>query len=449
MIKNLIKKTVPPAFWPWIRNMIRYKAKLRSRWGYTKWIKHYDPVTGIREPLHPDFVAMGADAVTMRPDAFYQINQYLKAHPDVDLIYFDHDVIDAVGKRKDPYFKPYWDPYLLMSQDYVGPFFVVRQSLFSPEASFADLAKKTQKIGHLSKIMYHVSKHDFLAPKPLIFDLPAVVPLISILIPTKDGLEMLRPCIESIFAKTHIPFEIIIVNNNSVKAETLAYFDELKKREQVRVLDYPHPFNYSAINNFAAEQAKGEVLLLLNNDTEILKDASVEAMLSLILREDVGAVGAKLLFPDGKLQHVGMILGLGGLVGHAELGCASEGAGYFNLRNITRTVSAVTAACLMIKKLVYQRVQGLDEEHFSVAYNDTDLCLKVGALGYHVLYTPQAVLCHKESATRGYDTTPEKQARADREAAYFQQKWGRHIQDDPHYSPNLSLRAFEEYSLKN
>jgi GT2 family glycosyltransferase len=265
-------------------------------------------------------------------------------------------------------------------------------------------------------------------------------PLVSIIIPTRDKADILKRCVQSILEKTDYDnYEIIVVNNNSVDKETLDYFKSLKRIDNIRILDYSKEFNFSSINNFAVKNIKGDIVLFLNNDTEVISEGWMTAMLEHVQRDNVGAVGCKLLYPNKTVQHAGVILGLGGLAGHPHTGFPNIDNGYFGRINLIQNLSAVTAACMMMRKSVFEEVGGYDE-NIAVAFNDVDLCIKIREKGYLIVYTPYAELYHHESLSRGYEDTPEKQERFLGEVKYLRGKWGKVIdRGDPYYNPNLIL----------
>ncbi|WP_298636816.1 glycosyltransferase family 2 protein [uncultured Umboniibacter sp.] len=272
-------------------------------------------------------------------------------------------------------------------------------------------------------------------------------PLVSILIPTRDHYTDLKLCVESVFEKTRYEnFELIVVDNGSTCEETLAYLDVLRTHEAVQVLQYSLPFNYSRINNFAARVANGEVLVLLNNDTEVISPEWLDDMLGILAMPKVGCVGAKLLYHDGSIQHAGVSLGPGGYAGHSHRYIEPDEPGYFYFSHLTHSVSAVTAACLAVETEVFWSVGGLDEE-FAVAYNDVDFCLQVIKAGYQNVYCASAELYHYESKSRGLDDTPEKRARFDNEKALLTKKWQGVIDNDPMYSPHLT-RNGEDFRIR-
>ena len=267
-------------------------------------------------------------------------------------------------------------------------------------------------------------------------------PLVSVIIPNKDHSQDLDTCIRSLMERsTYQNLEFIVVENNSTSPETFAYYKKLQEaHSNVKVVTWKEGFNYSAINNFGASFASGEYLLLLNNDTELLEPDSIKEMLGFCQREDVGIVGARLLYADDTIQHAGVVVGFGGIAGHTFIGLHKAENSYFHRAMCAQDYSAVTAACLMTKKSVFETVGGLSTE-LAVAFNDIDYCMKVRALGKLVVYAPYACLYHYESKSRGLEDTPEKVARFNREVAMFHKKWPEILeQGDPYYNPNLTLR---------
>jgi GT2 family glycosyltransferase len=273
--------------------------------------------------------------------------------------------------------------------------------------------------------------------------LPDPPPLVSVLIPTRDRAELLGPCVAGLLGATAYPaLEVLVVDNGSERAETFALFESWKGDARVQVLPAPGPFNYARLNNQAAAAARGDILLLLNNDTEVTEPGWLAEMVSLALRPEVGAVGARLLYPDGTLQHAGVVLGFGwprGVAGHVYLAEPGDHLGERAMLGAVRGVSAVTAACLAVRREAYLAVGGMDEESLAVAFNDVDFCLKLGARGLRNLWTPFATLLHKESASRGRDLDMAKAARLEREVAVMRARWGALLDEDPHWNPNLSL----------
>jgi GT2 family glycosyltransferase len=274
-------------------------------------------------------------------------------------------------------------------------------------------------------------------------------PLVSLVIPTKNAMNLVQMCISSILSKTSYQnFEILLIDNNSDDLEALAYFDKLDGAEdKVTLLRYPHEFNYSAINNFAVAHAKGEIVGLINNDIEVISANWLTDMVGHTLRADIGCVGAKLLYPDMRIQHAGVVMGYGGGAGHAHKYFPRYHPGYLNRLAATNNFSAVTAACLLVKTSDFNAVGGLNEEDLTIAFNDVDFCLRVRELGRQNLYCAEAELFHHESISRGADDTFEKRERFESELDYLQLKWADIIRNDPAYNPNLTLR-FENFSIK-
>ena len=272
-------------------------------------------------------------------------------------------------------------------------------------------------------------------------------PLISILIPNKDNSSDLKKCLDSVKKSTYQNWEAIIIENNSTKRETFDYYTQLQKDSRIRVVKWAGEFNYSAINNFGAQYANGEYILLLNNDIAAINSDWLEQMLMFAQREDVGAVGAMLYYPDDTVQHAGVILGIGGVAGHAHKYFQKGSFGYMSRMSIAQNYSCVTAACLLMRRKVWDEVQGLDEA-FKVAFNDVDLCMRIRQAGYLIVWTPYAELYHYESKSRGSEDTPEKQKRFLGEIERFQKRWAKELEaGDPYYNPNLTLDR-EDFSLK-
>jgi GT2 family glycosyltransferase len=278
--------------------------------------------------------------------------------------------------------------------------------------------------------------------------LPRPLPKVSILIPFRDQRDLLERCVTSIFSKTSYKnFEVILVNNGSSDSATLELLDRLKSAPGIRIIDDDRPFNYSRLNNLAAVTADGEYLCLLNNDTEVITEGWLDEMLSFACVPEVGCVGALLLYPNRTIQHAGVVLGIGGVAGHVFLRHAENDPGYFGRLLAASNYSAVTGACMMLRRSTFFEVGGLDAQDLTIAFNDIDLCIKVQARGYRNVVTPFAKLIHLESASRGSDLAPDKMARFNREADTMRQRYGALLENDPCYSPNLSLNA-EGYSIR-
>ena len=437
----------------------------------------------------------------LRPHSLLEIAKVINQHPNAKLIYSDEDKIDEHGRRYEPYFKPDWNPDLLLGQNYISHFSVYEASLMRKlkglrkgyEGSqdwdltlrFTEQVEKTC-ILHIPKVLYHwramggstalgvkektnvfdvtekaiqeclkrrqikasVSFHEqsWNYPKIKYLALEEESPTVSILIPTRDRIDLLDKCITSIFGTIEYKnIEIIVIDNESREERSHIYLDEIKKEKRVKVLSIPGEFNYSKLNNLATEKARGEILLLLNNDIEAITKGWFEEMLSHAMRSEIGCVGAKLLYPDWRLQHGGVIVGLGGGAGHSHKFAGKGSRGYSGHLCVSRNVSAVTAACMMIRKDIYQAVGGLEESNLKVAFNDVDFCLRVEKLGYLNFWTPFAELVHHESASRGYDhSTVDKRIRSSREIVSLQNRWCLKSYDDPHYNPNLTMLS-EQY----
>ena len=279
------------------------------------------------------------------------------------------------------------------------------------------------------------------------YQLPLQQPLVSIIIPTYNGYAILKQCIDSIIEKTsYVNYEILIVDNNTHDRETLRYLNDLPVMQpRIRVIRYPKPFNFAAINNMAVEQARGELVALLNNDIEVINANWLSEMVSHALRPEVGVVGARLWYPNDALQHGGVVLGIGGVAGHSHKGFPRGNNGYFSRAVLIQNFCAVTGACMILRKEHYHAVGGMNAEHLSVAFNDVDLCLKLHDRGLRNVWTPYAELYHHESISRGHEDTPEKIARFEKERFYMQQQWHQYLAADPCYSPNLSIVA-EDFS---
>ena len=403
--------------------------------------------------------------------ALNAISEFAKAvnkDPSAEYIYSDEDRFDKNGLRTNPFFKPEWSPDLMRTFNYVGSSFCAKRS--AVRSAGLSLAGKVRlndsipgnKVVHIPKVLIHneapskneqrreslVSGSVHASPK---FGNSA--PEVTIIIPFKDKPELLEACVESIRNKTDYPnFNILLVNNRSKEEKTFACLGRLSTDERIRVLDYNQRFNYSAINNFAVKRSKSELVVLLNNDTEVISRSWLSEMVSEILKEGAGAVGARLLYKDGTIQHAGVAIGLGGAAGHVFRNLDREREGYFNLDKRVRNVSAVTAACMLTKRSIFEEAGGLDEENFAVTYSDTDYCLKLIERGYRIIYTPHAELYHYESVSRGKlndpktSLSPSLASLYNREYRAFKKKWAKYIAHDPYYSPNLT-REREDYSL--
>jgi GT2 family glycosyltransferase len=301
---------------------------------------------------------------------------------------------------------------------------------------------------HFTRIGVDASVHDgpVLGTYQPIYHL-RTQPLVSVIIPNKDHPEMLRRCVDSLAKSSYANYELIVVENGSQKPETHAYYHEIQKQPHIRVIEWTKPFNYAAVNNFAARQANGELFLFLNNDIESINPDWLEALVKQAIQPGVGAVGAKLYYADDTIQHAGIVIGMGGVAGHAHLNFPRTASGHMQRLIYTQNVAAVTGACLLMPKPVFLEIGGFDEG-FVLAFNDVDLCLAVLAKGYRVVWTPDAELYHLESKTRGPEDTEEKQKRFKREYDLFHLKWGAFLKaGDPYYSPHFRLDR-PDYALK-
>ena len=279
------------------------------------------------------------------------------------------------------------------------------------------------------------------------YPLNRVNPLVSVIIPTRDRVDLLRQIVNDVLTKTdYAPLELIVVDNQSRDPATRAYLEDIQKHPQMSVLSYDGAFNFSAINNLAARKARGEILAFLNNDLRIISEDWLREMVSHAMRPGVGAVGAKLYYPDNTIQHAGIILGLGNLAGYVHRYAPRDAAGHGGRLNRVQDCSAVTAACMVLKRAVFEDVGGFDEANLPVAYNDVDLCLRLRERGYRILWTPHAELYHLESASRPSDFSPDEKQRYERECAYLKARWRHEVARDPFYNPNLTIAA-EDYSL--
>ncbi|MEK5025682.1 glycosyltransferase family 2 protein [Paenibacillus sp. FSL M7-1046] len=446
-----------------------------------------------------EFIALLDHDDELTVDALYENVRLLNVHPEADVIYSDEDKISTEGERFSPFFKPDWSPDLLMSQMYICHLTLYRKSLIDKLGGFRagyegsqdfDLmlrvSELTDRIFHIPKILYHwrtipnstasntgskdythiaglkalesaVERRGIKAVVESIEDesniyltryIPVGNPKISIIIPTKNMVSVLQKCLESIFEKTvYENFEVLIIDNGSDDPEVFNLYSYWEENEKSRFRVWPLniPFNYSKLNNFGAIKAEGELLLLLNNDVEVISENWLTDMAGQAIRPEIGAVGACLYYPDELLQHGGVVLGLGGVAGHSHKHFPAENPGYFRRLKVISNYTAVTAACLMIRKEIFLEVGGLEEE-LQVAFNDVDFCLKVWSKGYNNLWLPQVKLFHYESKSRGYEDTPEKQARFLKEINWIKRQWSSVLDNDPAYNPNLT-KDREDFSL--
>jgi len=448
-----------------------------------------------------EYIALMDNDDEITPDALYEMVKIIN-DTGADFIYSDEDFVSTEGEFSNPHFKPDFSPDLLLSHNYITHFSCFKKELLDKVGGFNSefdgsqdydlflrLTEQTSKIQHIPKVLYHwrmletsTSINPNVKPEaanrgklvleetmkrrgikalvenaniPHYFKVKYEIldsPLVSIIIPFKDKPELLAVCIESILKKsTYQKFEIIGISNNSEEPEIFQLMAELEQKDpRISFYEYNVDFNYADINNHAVKTyAKGEHILLLNNDIEVISPDWIEAMLGQSQRDEVGCVGAKLYYPNDTVQHAGIIMGLGGYAGHSHKMYSRFNSGYYNRLNIVQNLSAVTAACLMVKKSIYDEVNGMDEIRFKVAYNDVDFCLRVREKGYLNIFTPYAEMYHHESVSRGYETTPEKIARFQTEKdALFERHKEILVNGDPYYSPNLSHDT-EDFSIKD
>ena len=461
---------------------------------------------GIAENTNRAFAMAGGEFIglldhddLLAPNALYEIVQALQKHPQADVVYTDEDkVTTELDEHFQPHLKPDFNPDLLRSNNYICHFFVVRRSIVEKAGGFRKefdgaqdydfifrCTENAREVLHVPEILYHWRTHrastaDNPASKMYAFEAgrraieanlertgtKGVVshtpdlgfyrvkypvqgnPLVSVIIPNKDEKETLQTCLEMLDKNTsYRNFEIIIIENNSTTDEIFRYYRELSKNPQIRLLRWGKEFNYSAINNFAVTHARGEYLLFLNNDVKAINPDWMEELLGVCQRPEVGGVGARLIYPDNTIQHAGCVIGMGGIAGHMFVNMPADRTGYLHKASLLQDMSAVTAACLMMKKEVFEEAGGFTEE-LAVAFNDVDLCLKVRKNNHLIVYDPYARLYHMESKTRGAEDSKEKVHRFQTEIEYMRCHWIDILKNgDPYYNKNLSLTKWN-YSLR-
>ncbi len=429
--------------------------------------------------------------------ALYEVARAVRDDPGLVLVYSDEDKIEGRGRRFEPHFKADFDRELLYGQNYINHLTVIRTEAvralgglrpgFEGSQDHDLLLRLTEdldpgRIRHIPMVLYHwraaggsgtfsdralaraeaarlqaVSEvagrrgaraergpHGFTR---VVHPLPVPPPRVSVIIPTRDRAELLSVTLDGLFAETDYPeIEVVVVDNDSREPETAALFARYQGDPRLRVVAAPGPFNFSDLSNRGAEAARGSVLLFLNNDIEVIEPGWLTEIVSQAVRPEIGAVGAKLLYPDRTVQHGGVVLGIGGVAGHGHLGLPDSDPGYFARMVLVQEVSAVTGACLALRAAVFREVGGFDAQMLKVAFNDVDLCLKIRTAGYRILWTPFAKLVHHESKSRGPEDTPEKRARFQAETAVMQERWGALLGADPYYNINLS-RISAHYRL--
>lgn len=365
---------------------------------------------------------------------------------DSSVIYADDDALDPNGRRTTPHFKPNWNPDLFEHHDFIAASAIVRATPKDlaglPDEEWIErLVELELKRGrdpvHLPLVLHHRR----LRPDPVVPAKPvlgsAVGPPVSLIIPTRNQVRFLRACVEGARQTDYPGIETIVIDNGSDDAETIAYLGTLEN-DGVVILRQPGPFNFSALNNAAVTHARGEMLCFLNNDVEVLDRDWLALMVRQAMRPEIGAVGARLLYPDGTVQHAGVCTGIGGGAAHVHRFQGADDAGYFERARLPQRVTAVTAACLVVTKEKFLAVGGFDEQDFPVAFNDVDLCLKLNAKGWQSFYEPRATLIHHESKSRGSDAAKGNRARFAGELAALKRKWGTDVQRDPYHHPQLS-----------
>lgn len=447
-----------------------------------------------------EYVALMDNDDEITADALYEVVKVIN-ETDVEFIYSDEDKLEMDGSFSDPHFKPDFAPNMFLSQNYISHLSVIKKELIKKADGFTiglegaqdyDLYLKvfeyTNKIFHIQKVLYHWRKipgstaaefsdksyaqdagiqalENAMNRRKIDAEVEngkypgtyrvkynvVINSLISIIIPFKDKPELLTMCIESILTKsTYKNFEIIGISNNSNEQATFNEMQRLEKLDnRIKFYEYNVPFNYSDINNYAVNNyAKGEHIILLNNDIEIITPEWIESMLEHSQRDDVGCVGAKLYYPNDTIQHAGVIIGIGGIAGHSHKYFERRMAGYFSRLELIQNLSAVTAACLMVKTKIFKELNGLNEENLKIAFNDVDFCLRVQEEGYKNIYTPYCEAYHHESISRGLEDNPEKINRFNSEVDYMKKRHNKFLENgDPYYNSNLTLER-EDFSLR-
>ena len=409
------------------------------------------------EMARGEFVALLDHDDVLAPHALYMVAHAINGNPKTDLFYSDEDKLDESGCRCDPYFKPDWNPELFYSQNFINHVAVYRTELIRALGGFRlgfegsqdyDLALRVAAatrgpIVHIPHVLYHwrlfsgagtfsstqldrattaarraIAEHLASVGQPaevtdagggyhrVIHQPPDPWPLVSVIVPTRDHADVLTPCIMGLLEDTDYPsLEIVIVDNGSSEPATEEFFAKVEQRG-VRIVRSPGPFNFSRINNVAAREATGQILLFLNNDVSVIHRSWLKEMVLHAVRPGIGAVGARLLYPDGTVQHGGVALGIGGVAGHVHVKAPGDAPGYFGRLRLVQEISCVTGACMAVPKTVFEQIGGFDEENLPVAFNDVDLCIRIRAAGYRIIWTPYAELYHWESKSRGSDTVP-------------------------------------------
>jgi GT2 family glycosyltransferase len=486
---------------PHIDGLLRQAAAEDSR---IKWIRreqngHISAASNSALALATgEFVALMDHDDLLPQHALYEVVVALNKDPALDIIYSDEDQVDEKGRRSRPYFKTDWNIDLLLGHNMISHLGVYRRTLLERVGGFREGFEGSQdydvalrcadatvpaRICHIPTVLYHwrrdygaasfserrLAKCSDAAVRAIsdhldrrhqggkvvssqwsrvIRPVPTPPPLVSLIVPTRDRADLLGRCINGLLDRTDYPeIEVLIVDHESQLPETFELFEKLKSDRRVRVLTYTGSFNYSAINNMAVGKASGSIIGLINNDIDVINPDWLSEMVSLAVMNDVGAVGAKLIYPDDRVQHGGIVLGVGGVANHFNVSLPRWDAGYFGRNFLTSSVSAVTGACLIVRRSVFEEVGGLNEIDLAVAFNDVDFCLRVRKKGYRNVWTPHAELYHHESASRGAEDTPEKTERFRQEIDYMLKTWGYEIEHDPFYNENFSTKMNECFQL--
>ena len=434
-----------------------------------------------------DFIVPLRAGDQLSPTALIRYAEALEGNPAADVVFGDQDSIDEAGERSSPWFKPAWNRELFLAQDYLSDAAAVRAEAARRAAESGRLrdrpvaydlllrvTRTASMVLHAPCVTVHVRTdlraedqaarvaaiRDHLAGTgaeagagpfgtvKVAWPLPDDLPMVSVIVPTRDKVELLKPCVDTLLVTTsYAGFEVIVVDNGSTDETALAYLNEIESDARVRVLSYPGAYNFSAINNFAVQKSAGSYICFLNNDTETVDGSWLTEMMRQAIRPEVAAVGAKLLYEDGTIQHAGVIVGIGDAAGHAHRNLPNSEAGYFAQVHAAQFVTAVTGACLLVEKEKFVQVGGFDERDLAIAYNDIDLCLKLQRAGWRNVYVPHAVLIHHESKSRGKDDSPSQIDRYSRELKVFQERWGTETFEDPLFNPNLE-RASETFVIR-
>jgi O-antigen biosynthesis protein len=479
-----------------IRTLITKHARKDSRikYAFSRENSH-PPAVGnaALELASGDYTALLDHDALLAPDALYWIAREITNNPGTALLYSDEDKIDAAGKRCKPYFKSDFDYTLFLCQNMTAHIAVYNTGLIRRIGGFRsgfdgaddyDLTLRLIElpeatlIRHIPKVLYHsrlnkpnphshssalkaldehlqrmdIDAHAEPAPEAsgmnrVRYHVPAKPPSVEIIILTRDKPSLLKQCIETLLEKTTYPnYSITIVDNGSEESETLQLLLAWQQHPHISIVRDDAAFNFSRLNNQVVMRSEADVICLMNNDMEVITADWLHEMVGHALQEKVGAVGARLWYPNETLQHGGVILGLGGLAGHANKNIAKGENGYCHRASLQQSFSAVTAACMVVRREHYLSIGGLEEQNLSVAFNDVDFCLKLREKGFRNLWTPYAEFYHHESASRGEEDTPEKQARIAKENSYMKRRWVKEIQYDPAYSRNLTIE-FEDFAL--